>query len=35
MRKIGIILIRVGGETRSHRNGGFNTPVLAPGKPEA
>ena len=27
--------IRVGGETRSHRNGGFNTPVLAPGKPEA
>ena len=28
-------LIRVGGETRSHRNGGFNTPVLAPGKPEA
>ena len=29
------IFIRVGGETRSHRNGGFNTPVLAPGKPEA
>ena len=27
--------IRVGGEMRSHRNGGFNTPVLAPGKPEA
>ena len=30
-----IDFIRVGGETRSHRNGGFNTPVLAPGKPEA
>ena len=29
------LFIRVGGETRSHRNGGFNTPVLAPGKPEA
>ena len=26
--------IRVGGETCSHRSGGFNTPVLAPGKPE-
>ena len=26
--------IRVGGETCSHRSGGVNTPVLAPGKPE-
>ena len=26
--------IRVGGEMCSHRSGGFNTPVLAPGKPE-
>ena len=27
--------IRVSGETRSHWSGGFNTPVLAPGKPES
>ena len=26
--------IRVGGETRSHRSAGSNTPVLAPGEPE-
>ena len=26
--------IRVGGQMCSHRSGGFNTPVLAPGKPE-
>ena len=26
--------IRVGGETRSHRSDGSDTPVLAPGAPE-
>ena len=27
--------IHVGGETRSHRSAGSNTPVLAPGEPES
>lgn len=34
MKKLGLVLISVGGETRSLRSYGIHTPGLAPWKPE-